>query len=194
VEEVLQAVREALQVYRDIDYLTFSGNGEATLHPQFPLIASGVRRLRDELRPEVKLTILSNSSTVHWPHIQEALACFEAPIMKLDAGDARTLTGLNRPAPAVKLERILEGLKGVPGLIIQSVLVDGRVTNVRGEAFEAWLAALAEIRPGRIQIYSTDRPVAEAGVERVPPYTLERLAREVEQRTGLRVDAYWARA
>ena len=59
------------------------------------------------------------------------------------------VTGLNRPAPGVKLERLLEGLKSVPGLIIQSVLVDGRVGNVRGEAFEAWLDALAEIRPTR---------------------------------------------
>jgi wyosine [tRNA(Phe)-imidazoG37] synthetase (radical SAM superfamily) len=157
VEQVLQAVREALQVHLDIDYLTFSGNGEATLHPEFPRIVSGVRQLRDQLRPEVKLTILSNSSTVHLPHIREALAGFEAPIMKLDAGDPRTLAGLNRPAPEVKLERILEGLKGIPRLIIQSVLVEGRVTNIRGEAFEAWLAALAEIRPTGVQIYSTVR-------------------------------------
>jgi wyosine [tRNA(Phe)-imidazoG37] synthetase (radical SAM superfamily) len=194
LEKVLQAVRDALQVHRDIDYLTFSGNGEATLHPYFPLIASGVHQLRNEVSPEVKLTILSNSTTVHLPHIRQALTCFEAPIMKLDAGDPRTLAGLNRPTPTVKLERIVAGLKGVPGLIIQSVLVDGRVTNIRGEAFEAWLAALAEIGPTRVQIYSTDRPVPEAGVERVPPSTLQSLAGEIERRTGLPVEAYWARA
>jgi wyosine [tRNA(Phe)-imidazoG37] synthetase (radical SAM superfamily) len=193
-EEVLQAVREALQEYRDIDYLTFSGNGEATMHPHFPLIASGVRDLRDELRPEVRLTILSNSTTVHLPRIREALTCFESPIMKLDAGDPKTLACLNRPVPTVNMECIREGLKGVPGLVIQSVLLDGRVTNVRGEAFEAWLSTLAEIRPTRVQIYSTDRPVPEAGVERVPPSTLQRLAGEVEKRTGFRVDAYWAKA
>jgi wyosine [tRNA(Phe)-imidazoG37] synthetase (radical SAM superfamily) len=140
----------------------------------------------------VRLTILSNASTAHLPHIREALAGFEAPIMKLDAGDPGTLAGLNRPAPAVKLARILEGLKGVPGLIVQSVLVEGRVSNARGEAFEAWLAALAELRPTGVQIYSTDRPVPEAGVERVPPAALRRIAGEIQERTGLRVDAYWA--
>ena len=67
VKEILHAVRDALHMVRDTDYLTFSGNGEATLHPRFPLIASGVRQLRDELRPDVKLTILSNASTVHLP-------------------------------------------------------------------------------------------------------------------------------
>jgi len=193
VDEVLHAVLQALQFYRDIDYLTFSGNGEATLHPEFPQIVAGVRALRDELRPELKLTILSNSSTAHLPHIREALAGFESPIMKLDAGDPKTLAGVNRPAPEVKLERILNGLKGVPGLITQSVLVDGRVSNVRGAAFEAWLAALAEVRPARAQIYSTDRPVPDAGVERVPPETLGRIAREVEARVGVKVEAFWVR-
>jgi wyosine [tRNA(Phe)-imidazoG37] synthetase (radical SAM superfamily) len=192
VQEVLHAVQEALQTCQDVDYLTFSGNGEATLHPHFPLIASGVRRLRDELRPEVKLAILSNSSTLHLPYIRAALAGFDAPIMKLDAGDPDTFARLNRPVSAVKLERILEGLEGVPGLIVQSVLVDGAVSNVQGEAFEAWLAALADVSPTRVQIYSTDRPVPEAGVERVSPSTLRRLAGEVKERTGLRVDAYWA--
>lgn len=192
VEEVFQAVRERLLAHPDIDYLTFSGNGEATLHPQFPQIAAGVRRLRDELGPEAKLTILSNSSTVHLPHIREALASFEAPIMKLDAGDPKTFAGLNRPVREVKLEDIIEGLKNVPGLIIQSVMVGGRVSNVRGAAYRAWLAALAEIRPTRVQIYSTDRPVPDAGIERVPPSALRRLANEIEDQTGLQVDAYWA--
>ncbi len=194
VEAVLEAVREALQAFRDIDYLTFSGNGEPTLHPHFATITSGVSQLRDELRPDVKLTILSNASTVYLPHIRGALSLFEAPIMKLDAGDPKTLAGLNRPAREVKLEHIPAGLRSVPGLIVQSVLVDGRVANVRGEAFEAWLSALTEISPSRLQIYSTDRPVPEVGVQRVSPFRLQQLAAEIERRTGLPVDAYWAHA
>jgi len=192
VDQVLGAVEEALRASPDIDYITFSGNGEPTLHPDFPAIADGVRRLRDDLRPDVKLAILSNSSTVHLPRIRKTLALFDAPIMKLDAGDARTLASINRPVPAVTLAKIVSGLKEVPDLILQSVLVDGKVTNARGEAFEAWLAALDEIAPAQVQIYSTDRPVPDAGVERVPPLTLRRLAGEIEQRTGLPVKAYWA--
>jgi len=192
VEDVLQAVQEGLLAHPDIDYLTFSGNGEATLHPQFLQIVAGVRKLRDDLRPEAKLTILSNSSTVHLARIREALASLEAPIMKLDAGDPKTLARLNRPTAEVTLESIIEGLKDVPGLIIQSVMVDGRVSNVRGAAYRAWLAALVEIRPTRVQIYSTDRPVPDVGQQRVLPSTLRRLANETEDRSGLQVDAYWA--
>jgi wyosine [tRNA(Phe)-imidazoG37] synthetase (radical SAM superfamily) len=112
--------------------------------------------------------------------------------MKLDAGDPGTLASINRSTSAVELKHIVEGLKGIPGLIVQSVFIDGKVTNIRGKPFESWLAALSEIKPTQVQIYSTDRPVPEAGVERVPPATLQHIAGEIEKRTGLQVDAYWA--
>jgi wyosine [tRNA(Phe)-imidazoG37] synthetase (radical SAM superfamily) len=114
--------------------------------------------------------------------------------MELDAGDPRTLAAVNRPDPSVSLDIILEELKRIPGLMVQSVLVDGKVSNVRGDAFAAWLSALAELRPTQVRIYSTDRPVPEAGVERVPPATLQRMAREIEVHTGHQVAAYWAQA
>ena len=193
VEEVLQAVDEALLAHREIDFVTFSGNGEPTLHPRFPEIVAGVCRLRDELRPGVKLAILSNSTGLHLPHVRETLGHFDAPIIKLDGGDPETWARINRPVSEVKLEQVLLGLEGIPGLIIQSVLLDGRVSNIRGQAFQAWLMALSRISPIQVQIYSTDRPVPEAGVERVPPAALRLLAREIRGRTGLEVRAYWPR-
>jgi hypothetical protein len=93
--------------------------------------------------------------------------------------------------PAVTLDAIIDGLKRVPDLIIQSVLIDEAVSNVRGGAFDAWVAALAEICPAQVQIYSTDYPVPDAGIERVLPYKLDRIAVEVRQRTALQVEAYY---
>lgn len=192
VAEILQAVEGALQGSLELSYLTFSGNGEPTLHPRFAEIAAEVRRLRDKLRPEVRLALLSNSSTVHLSHVREALAMVDVPILKLDAGDRRTFAGINRPALDVGLEGIIAGLKGIPGLVIQSLLVDGKVSNVCGEPYQAWLSALADIRPSLMQIYSTDRPVPETGIEKVGPVMLQRIAMDVEAGTGCRVQAYWA--
>lgn len=189
---VLAAVEKIVRHYPYADHLTFSGNGEPTLHPQFPEIVAGVRRLLDRMTHRLRLAILSNSTTVRLSHVREALALFDAPILKLDAGDVATFAALNRPAQGVNLERIVEGLKGIPGLIIQTMIVNGQVSNARGEPFEAWLDALAEIRPTHVQIYSTDRPVPNTGVERVPSAELRRIAQEVQQRTGLPAMAYWA--
>ena len=112
---VLRAVEMGLLMHgSDIDTITFSGNGEPTLHPDFCAIVSGVRDLRDRMCPSVKLTIFSNSTTVHLAHIRDALALFDAPIIKLDAADPGTLARVNRPGPAVKVEHIVEGLKDSP--------------------------------------------------------------------------------
>jgi wyosine [tRNA(Phe)-imidazoG37] synthetase (radical SAM superfamily) len=148
--------------------------------------------LRDRIRPEVKLAVLSNSSTVHLFIVREALALVDVPIMKLDAGDVHTLTAINRPAAGVSLEQIITGLKELPELVVQSVLIDGKVSNIWGTPYEAWLSAMADLDPVRIQIYSIDRPVPEAEVEKVKPVMLQRVAREIEGLTGIQVQAYWA--
>ncbi len=190
-EIVLREVGQALRRHQAVDYLTFSGNGEPTLHPHFPAIVAGVRRLRDELAPAAQLALFSNATTVQQPSIRESLALIDAPIMKLDAGDPETFARLNRPCAGVELEPILEGLRGLPNLIVQTILIEGEVTNSRGAPFEAWLEALATLRPLHVQLYSAERPGAETGVERVLPYVLERIAAQVRERTGFEVTAYY---
>jgi wyosine [tRNA(Phe)-imidazoG37] synthetase (radical SAM superfamily) len=189
--EVLREVRAALRKYPNADYITFSGNGEPTLHPAFPKIAAEVRELRDKLAPNVKLALFSNATTAHLAHVREALALFDLPMLKLDAGDPQALAAINRPAPEVIWECVVEGLGQVPNLVIQSVLIDGEVSNVKGAAFKAWGETLARLKPARVQIYSTDYPVPESGVERVLPYELQRIAEEVRERTGLLIETHW---
>ncbi len=191
VARVLQAVESALRGQLRFTTLTFSGNGEPTLHPNFADIACGVRQLRDQLRPDVKLALFSNATTLDKDAVRAALTHFDWPILKLDAGDPATLAKLNRPAPEVTLVDIVAGLKQVPRLILQSVLIDGAVANVSGDAYAAWLAALADIRPAQVQLYSTDYPTPETGVARVPPYVLKRIAAEVAQCSGAEVGVYW---
>jgi len=191
VAAVLQAVETALRRYPHVDALTFSGNGEPTLHPHFPAIVAETRRLRDALAPNVKLALFSNATTAHLPHIQTSLRDFDLPILKLDAGDPATLARINRPVTGVTLDSIIAGLKATPNLIVQSVLIDGEVSNITGEALEAWMTALDAVRPAAVQLYSTDYPVPDEGVKRVPPYVLKRIAQEVAQRAGLRVETFW---
>jgi wyosine [tRNA(Phe)-imidazoG37] synthetase (radical SAM superfamily) len=189
--EVITAVETALTSGPDFDHFTFSGNGEPTLHPQWPEIVEAVRQLRDRHRPAARLTLLSNSSTAARPAVRATLARLDVPIMKLDAGDETTLAAINCPTSGISLEAIVEGLAQVPGLVIQTVMVEGAVINCAGPALENWLDTLARLRPLRVQVYSTDRPVPEAGVERVPPERLQQIAARAVHQTGLDVRAYW---
>ncbi len=191
VEPVLRAVEVALRACPEVDSLTFSGNGEPTLHPYFRDLVFGVRQLRDRLAPQAQITLFSNATTLHLPQVQVALAWIDAPIMKLDAGDPATFTQINRPTPVVTLEAVFAGLQALPNVILQSVLIEGLMSNVRGAPFEAWVAALSAIRPRQVQIYSTDYPVAEDSVERVPPHQLRRIAENVARSTNLDIRPFW---
>ncbi len=192
LDEVIAAAEMALHSGPECDSLTFSGNGEPTLHPQWPDIVEAVRQLRDRYRPAARLVLLSNSSTTARPRVRETLARLEAPILKLEAGDEATFAAINRPVNGLRLEGIVAGLAQVPGLRIQSVMVAGAVTNCAGPAFETWLGILARLKPVQVQLYSTDRPVPEASVERVPPERLQQIAAQARAQTGLDVRAYWS--
>ena len=189
-EIVLRKVREAISHQPELDYLTFSGNGEPSLHPRFPELVEGVRRLRDRLCPHVRLAVLSNSSQIYRPEIRRAVEQLDAPIMKLDAGDPVTLAQINRPLSGIRFEEIMAGLQAMPRLLVQTMFVAGPVQNVEGEAHEAWLAAIARLSPETVQIYSLDRPAGAAGVQKVPAQVLQRLARTAAERTGIDVKAY----
>jgi len=191
VETVMEGMEEALgRLPSPPDYLTFSGNGEPTLHPRFPEIVREVCRLRDRVCPETRVAILSNSSRVNNPEVRRALVALDDPIMKLDAGDPATMARINRPAAGVRFEEIMQGLAALPGLIIQSMIISGQVQNALGEAHERWLSAIAELSPREVQIYSSERPVAETGVQQVPKDELDDLATRAEQRVGVPVRAY----
>jgi wyosine [tRNA(Phe)-imidazoG37] synthetase (radical SAM superfamily) len=188
--EVLAAVEKALQQSGSLDCLTFSGNGEPTLHPQFSSIALAVHSLRDRLRPETRLAVFSNATTVHRPEVQQALALFDLPILKLDAGTEEALQTVNRPAAGVTLLTIVSGIKRIPHPVLQALFVQGRYDNSSSQAFGEWLELLADIRPQAVQIYSLDRLPAQDGVEVVDRSRLEQMADEIRAQKGLSVQVY----
>lgn len=190
-DRVYAAVEQALRSSKRFASLTFSGNGEPTLHPHFAEIVTQVRNIRDSLRPDISISLYSNASTVANPSIREVLYFFDNPILKLDVGDQQLFETINRPLGAIKLQNIIAGLKCIPNLIIQSLLVAGPVNNSCPEAIHTWQEVLAEIKPIKVQLYSCDYPVPLRGVERVLPFQLKRIARDTEMRTGVNVVPYW---
>lgn len=189
-EAVREAVEEAL---RDLsrrgtppDVLTFSGNGEATLHPDFPLLVEDVRELRDRLAPACRTAILSNATTVDREEIRRALLRLDDPILKLDTGREETFRRLNAPAPGVRFEAILDGLRALGSAsILQALFVRGTVDNATDGEVAAWADAVASIRPRHVQIYTLDRGPADRGLLPVDPERLRAIARILEARAGV---------
>ena len=101
VEQVREALRSKLvECHRDnipVDSITFSGNGEPTLHPDFPEIIDYTIALRDELFPEAVISVLSNATMLGKPGVKEALSKVDNPILKLDGVDEDYVRLIDRP-------------------------------------------------------------------------------------------------
>jgi len=190
---VLKRLEEYLKSDNAFNYITFSGNGEPLLHPDFDYITLEVKRLRDRFRPKTLIALLTNSSIITQDQKIETLKLIDLPIFKLDCGDEETFQIINRPVPEIKLEDIIKGLMEIAReikLTIQTVFLDGKVKNYTGEIFNHWLSAIIGIKPSFIQIYSVDRPVAEGGIKMLDNRTLLSLAEEIERKTGVKTKAY----
>jgi wyosine [tRNA(Phe)-imidazoG37] synthetase (radical SAM superfamily) len=190
VPEVILALRDVFMKQNDFDFLTFSGNGEPTLHPDFPRIVDLTLSMKAYFRSDVKLAVLSNSTTCINPKITEALSKIDLPVMKLDAGNEKTFKRINHGAPSVSFKSIIDGLKSLEWFVIQGMFVQGAINNSTDYEVDSWIERLQELNPLWVQIYSLDRTPANKKLEQVPLSRLRQIADRTEKMTGLTIEVY----
>jgi wyosine [tRNA(Phe)-imidazoG37] synthetase (radical SAM superfamily) len=181
IAKAVSARIQRLMKSRDpIDRLTLAGNGEPTLHPQFPDVVDQLRAARDQAAPGLPIAILSNAATLHLPGVVATLNRLDERYMKLDAGDTGVLRRVN--AARVPIERIVEGLSRLGDIVIQTMFVKdrlGRIDNATDMAVANWIGTLLSIKPREVHIYSIDRAPAWPYLQPVPAARLEEIARRV---------------
>jgi wyosine [tRNA(Phe)-imidazoG37] synthetase (radical SAM superfamily) len=171
-------------------YITFSGNGEPTLHPDFEEIVDRVVRVRDRLGLRAQVAALSNSTGLADLGVLRGLAKLDVPIMKLDAGTDEVLRRINRPAVDIAVDAIVEGLKKLDGITMQSVFVEGAVSNTGEEEVNAWVDRVGEVAPKAVQIYSLENAPAMSTLVGVPRDTLADIATRLKKQTGIEAGLY----
>lgn len=158
VEHVIEEVRKALQqIQSPPDYITFSGNGEPSLHPAFIQLVDEIIQLRNLYARASLTAILSNSTTIHDTSIRMAIAKLDVPIMKLDGGDEKCLRLYNRPCEGFNYEEMLSGLAQLKKVTIQTLFTEGPDGNFYPENISKWIERLKKISPQQVQIYTLDR-------------------------------------
>lgn len=138
-------------------YITFSGNGEPTLHPDFNHIVEEVIAARNKRASEAKTAILSNSALVTNSTVKKALAKLDFRIMKLDCGSSRTFKRYNQPAKGIDLEEITRGLAEISDVTIQTLVSSGKNGNFNPKNIKEWVERLKRIKPLFVQLYTLDR-------------------------------------
>ncbi|MGE5216981.1 MAG: radical SAM protein [Chloroflexota bacterium] len=168
-----------------VDSIAICGNGEPTLYPDLRGVIDRVQRLRDQYLPQARLAILSNSSTVGNNTVRDALKRLDLRIMKFDAGSEEMFRQLNHPVTPVYMGEIVAGLKELTNTYLESLFLQGKVSNVDPDSVDVWVEKLREIQPLGVQIYTLDCVSPEQRLEKVNLSTLQWIAEQVRWRTGL---------
>ena len=168
------------------DVITFAGNGEPTMHPDFENIIADTIALRDKHCPAAKVSVLSNATQIHREDVRRALLRVDNNILKLDSAFDETVQLVNKPQGAYTVARTVELLKAFEGnLILQTMFLRGeylgkRVDNTTEEEVVEWLKLVAEIRPKQVMVYSLDRDTPCQTLEKVEKDELREIAARVE--------------
>lgn len=185
-QKLEERIRSLALEGRPVDAITFAGNGEPTMHPDFAAIVEDTVAIRDRLAPSAKLCVLTNSTNLLKPGVATALRRFDLPMFKLDALDADWVKRVNRPQCPYRQEALIEALKGWEGeCIIQTMFLRGTVDgvsvdNTTDDFVEPWLKVVADIRPKCVSIYSLDRDASCTTLLKADPERLLAIGERVK--------------
>jgi len=192
---MLQRFPEVIQQGITPDCITFAGNGEPTIHPDFSGIIDDVLEMRNQFFPKAKIAVLSNASLIQKSKVKEALLKVEDCILKLDAGSQEMFIRINRPSGKSLLSDIVDELVTFEGkLIIQTLFIRGeyhgeKIDNTSLFEVDLWLTHLARIKPQSVMIYCIDRYTPARNLEKVSVEEMETIAERVRA-IGIKAEVY----
>ncbi len=164
-----------------IDSITFSGDGEPTLNPEFPQIIDDTLRLRDQYYPQAKVSVLSNATRVHIPEVFNALRKVDNPIMKIDAPTNELIEKINMPAPGYDIARVIEALKQFEGnFVLQTCMLKGNgFDSASPEVIVPMMDIVRLLRPREWMVYTIDRATPMQGLQKFTPQEMKTLVQPI---------------
>jgi wyosine [tRNA(Phe)-imidazoG37] synthetase (radical SAM superfamily) len=173
------------------DVITFAGNGEPTMHPDFSQIIDDTIELRNQYAPKARIAVLSNSTMLFKKSVVDALLKIDDNILKLDSAFPETIKIMNQPVGKFDLNKLIEQLIQFNGkLIIQTMFLKGSFSgqnfdNTSDREVDNWINILKRIKPEKVMIYTIARDTPANTLEKIPEYTLHEIAARVIKQTGI---------
>jgi len=168
------------------DVITFAGNGEPTLHPDFAGIIDDTIELRNLLAPNARIAVLSNATMIHKKTVFQALLKIEDNIQKLDSAFEETVKLLDCPNKNFSLQKTIGQLTTFNGkVIIQTLFVRGSykgetVDNTTEKEISAWIELLKIIKPSQVMIYTIARDTPIDTLQKITLHQLNSIAEQVK--------------
>jgi len=169
-----------------LDVITYAGNGEPTLHPEFAGIIDDSIELRNRYFPWARIAVLSNSTMLSKPEVVAALKRVDQNILKLDSAFDSTIRILNQPRVKFSAEELVKNLKSFDGnLTVQTLFLRGVyngevVDNTTEQEVQAWVDLIEAIKPKEVMVYTIARDTPATGLEKISLRELKVIAARVE--------------
>jgi len=169
-----------------IDSITFAGNGEPTIHPDFGGVMEDTASIRDQYFPEAQISVLSNATRIANEKVVEGLMRVDNRILKLDSAIQETAMAIDRPVGNYSVENIVELLKSFDGnYTLQTMFLEGNVNgkhinNMTEAEVEAWCAVLSATKPQKVMIYTIDRDTPEQDLRKATHEELDAIRDKVQ--------------
>ncbi len=162
-----------------VDSITFSGNGEPTIHPDFPKVIDATLKCRDRYFPDAKVSVLSNATMIGREDVSEALMKVDNPILKIDASSDELIMKINKPVGRYSLDGIVEAMMEFDGnFILQTMFLRSpEFDTAAPEALEKWMDIVRKVRPREIMVYTIDRETPDKSLGK---YTVEEMTAFVQ--------------
>jgi wyosine [tRNA(Phe)-imidazoG37] synthetase (radical SAM superfamily) len=169
------------------DVITFAGNGEPTMHPEFEAIINDTIQVRNEHCPVAGIAVLSNATLIFKDSVSRALEKVDQNILKLDTVYENTYKVMNKPARGISLKKIIDGLLTFHGsIIIQTLFLKGdaggeKIDNTSESELSGLIESYKMIKPEKIMIYTFERDTPASGLQKISVSELQRIAKRLEK-------------
>ena len=190
-EQVREALASRLIALssNQLDVITFSGNGEPTLHPEFLGIIEDTCALRNRYCPQAKISVLSNSTQLGRADVVKALRMCDNRILKLDSAIDKTMRLIDKPVNEnLTVEQVAEWLAVFEGdFTLQTCFLRGEyegqvIDNTTPEELSAWYTMIERLRPKQVMIYVIDRATPLQTLTKVPAAEMEAIAAPLREK------------
>ena len=168
-----------------LDVITFAGNGEPTINPDFPEIVAETVRLRDKYLPNVKISVLTNASNLGNEKVVAALKMIDEPILKVDTFIQSDFELINQPASGLSIATIVDNIaSNFEHPIIQTMFLRGNIDgtffdNTTDESLRVYFETLKRLSPSQVMVYSIARETPLSGLQPVAPDELENIGAKI---------------
>ncbi|ACB84806.1 radical SAM protein [Natranaerobius thermophilus] len=165
-ETVINEIVTQANNHPRLDYITFSGSGEPTLHSELGKIITEIKSQTDNA-----VAVLTNSSLLYREDVRNDLQKSDLVVPSIDAITEKSFTDINRPHEEINSSLIVNGIKTFcqeyTGKIYLEILLVSEV-NDSYEEIEKLANFVNDLNVTKIHLNTVSRATTEPDAQNIP--------------------------